>query len=255
MTSCSPVSVSSIARESHWILFGAPILVALAGIALGITLQLTAHELLVRRCRAGRRRADPGAPADAALPQLRLRRDRQRVLARRGLVRRDSTGDAAEQDRGDRRGAEPVGRILGYGNAHDHRHRRHTRVDGVHTPAPRSSGARCRARSSPSTSAVAGSRRPPATPPDAPRRARHAPCVRSESWRGLACASTAGVPSSRSELPRLPYAARNASSVRASGPYPASDRRPPRPALGDALGVRVEAEPAKTAPRMSGTGS
>jgi len=185
--------------RSHWILFGAPILVALAGIALGITLQLTAHDYWLRRCRAGRRRADPGAPADAALPQLRLRRDRQACPCAQGAGASGFTGDAAEQDRGDRRGANLWDGSLGM-------ERSRSPAPAAHTsrwrciPRPSSSGARCRARSSPSTSAVAGSRRPPALRPTRASSAT-APGVRSESWRGLACASTAGVPSSRSELP------------------------------------------------------
>lgn len=101
--------------RSHWILFAAPILVALAGIALGITLQLTAHDYWYVGA------ALVGVALILALPPtLRyLGSDfavtDKRVLARRGLVRRDSLETLLSKIEGIDVEQNLWGRILGYG--------------------------------------------------------------------------------------------------------------------------------------------
>ena len=101
--------------RSHWILFAAPILVALAGIALGITLQLTAHDYWYVGA------ALVGVALILALPPtLRyLSSDfavtDKRVLARRGLVRRDSLETLLSKIEGIDVEQNLWGRILGYG--------------------------------------------------------------------------------------------------------------------------------------------
>lgn len=101
--------------RSHWILFGAPILVALVGIALGVTLQLTAHDYWYVGA------ALVGLALILALPPTvrYLSSDfavtDKRVLARRGLVRRDSLETLLSKIEGIDVEQNLWGRILGYG--------------------------------------------------------------------------------------------------------------------------------------------
>ena len=101
--------------RSHWILFGAPILAALAGIALGVTLQLTAHDYWYVGA------ALVGLALILALPPTvrYLSSDfavtDKRVLARRGLVRRDSLETLLSKIEGIDVEQNLWGRILGYG--------------------------------------------------------------------------------------------------------------------------------------------
>jgi uncharacterized membrane protein YdbT with pleckstrin-like domain len=99
----------------HWILFGAPILVALAGIALGVTLQLIRHDYwYVGAALVGVALILAVPPALRYLSSDFAVTDK-RVLARTGLLHRDSMETLLSKIEGIDVGQDLWGRMLGYG--------------------------------------------------------------------------------------------------------------------------------------------
>jgi uncharacterized membrane protein YdbT with pleckstrin-like domain len=99
----------------HWILFGGPIVVGLAGIALGITLQLTLNDYwYVGAALVGLALLLAVPPTVRYLSSDFAVTDK-RVLARRGLLRRDSLETLLSKIEGIDVEQNLWGRMLGYG--------------------------------------------------------------------------------------------------------------------------------------------
>ena len=112
----------------HWILFGGPLFLAIVGIAVGVALQLTAGDYWYAGAALIGVALPPRRPARHPVPQLRFRRYRQARAGADGHPPPPVARDPAEQDRGDRGGAGPVGAAAGLRQRHDHGHWRHPRV-------------------------------------------------------------------------------------------------------------------------------
>jgi uncharacterized membrane protein YdbT with pleckstrin-like domain len=101
--------------RSHWVLFTAPILVALAGIALAVTLQLTSHDYWYAGAALVGVALLLAVPTTVRYLSSDFAVTDKRVLARMGLLHRQSMETLLSKIEGIGVEQELWGRMLGYG--------------------------------------------------------------------------------------------------------------------------------------------